>query len=198
MGVRAKLTKKKGIKKVSRRSKVKKNEKAKEPAELLNLHPDVKTKMGIDIEWDKEDTLWENYERNGLALDLNQKFGRSALRATLGAQAATVAHTKGLDQVDWMDDDDLRVLRGESRKTGKAAPKRLTSTQIELVEALLKQHADDVDAMVRDIKINTYQHSAGQLKRLLASYAYWGGDWEATGVDFRAPKKSKGGKMRRA
>jgi hypothetical protein len=122
MGVRAKLTKKKGIKKVSRRSKVKKNEKAKEPAELLNLHPDVKTKMGIDIEWDKEDTLWENYERNELALDLNQKFGRSALRATLGAQAATVAHTKGLDQVDWMDDDDLRVLRGESRKRAKRPP----------------------------------------------------------------------------
>lgn len=35
-------------------------------------------------------------------------------------------------------------------------------------------------------------------RKLLASYAHWGPDWEKNGVDFRAPKKSKGGKMGRA
>lgn len=66
------------------------------------------------------------------------------------------------------------------------------------MEALISKHKDDVDAMVRDVRVNTYQHSAGQLKKLLESYAYWGADWEKNGVDFRAPKKSKGGRMGRA
>lgn len=133
-----------------------------------------------------------------LVLDLNAKFGRQAHLQKKENEAHEVAQEKGFGETDWIDDDDLRVLRGEQRKTGKAAPKRLTSTQIELVEALLAKHKDDVDAMVRDIKINTYQHSKGQLRKLIESYAHWGGDWEKTGVDFRAPKKSKGGKMGRA
>ena len=98
---------------------------------------------------------------------------------------------RGLD-LDWMDDDEVRALRAEERKTGKAAPKRLTGetsshawlgcplrrhapaanvacsspadTQIKLVEALIAAHKDGVEAMARDIKINTYQHSAGQLR----------------------------------
>lgn len=37
-------------------------------------------------------------------------------------------------------------------------------TQVQLVEALVAKHKDDVEAMARDIKINQYQHSVGQLR----------------------------------
>jgi len=197
MGVTAKLKRRKGIQKVSRKKKRTGVLKAKVPQEILNEGDAVKKKLGVDAEWNKERTMEENYRRNGFAVNTNDKFGRQRFYKKKDEEAQQAAKERGLD-LDWMDDDEVRALRAEERKTGKAAPKRLTDTQIKLVEALIAAHKDGVEAMARDIKINTYQHSAGQLRKLLASYAHWGPDWEKNGVDFRAPKKSKGGKMGRA
>ena len=39
--------------------------KAKVPIELLNRTKDLEKKMGLKAEWDKEETLEENYRKNG-------------------------------------------------------------------------------------------------------------------------------------
>ena len=72
------------------------------------------------------------------------------------------------------------------RSTGKAAPKRLTAHQRQIVGRLLAAHSDDVGAMARDRKLNTMQHSEGVLRQLVESFRHWG---EGSGVDFRVPHK---------
>ena len=39
--------------------------KAKVPVELLNRTKDLEKKMGLKAEWNQEETLEENYRRNG-------------------------------------------------------------------------------------------------------------------------------------
>lgn len=41
------------------------------------------------------------------------------------------------------DDDELRALNGQERKTGKALPKRLTGHQKQIMEKLIAKHGDD-------------------------------------------------------
>lgn len=74
----------------------------------------------------------------------------------------------------------------QMRSTGKAAPKRLTAHQKQIVRRLIAAHGDDVEAMQRDRKLNSMQHSVGALNELLSSYQHWG---EGQGVDFRVPHK---------
>jgi hypothetical protein len=40
---------------------------------------------------------------------------------------------------------ELRALNNKQRKTGKAAPKRLTPHQKQIVERLIEAHGDDVE-----------------------------------------------------
>lgn len=72
------------------------------------------------------------------------------------------------------------------RSSGKAAPKRLTSHQRQIVGRLIERHGDDVAAMQHDRKLNPMQHSQGVLRQLVESYRHWG---PGAGVDFRAPHK---------
>ncbi len=72
------------------------------------------------------------------------------------------------------------------RSSGKAAPKRLTSHQRQIVQRLIGRHGEDVAAMQHDRKLNPMQHSQGVLRQLIASYHHWG---EGAGVDFRVPNK---------
>lgn len=74
--------------------------------------------------------------------------------------------------------------------SGKALPKRLTTHQRSVVEALVKAHGGDVGAMARDRKLNRLQHSEGVLRNLVKSYHAYpilaGGGHRG----FYAPKKS--------
>ena len=72
------------------------------------------------------------------------------------------------------------------RSTGKAAPKRLTTHQRQIVARLLEAHGEDVGAMLHDRRLNAMQHSEGVLRQLIESYHHWK---EGSGVDFRVPNK---------
>lgn len=72
------------------------------------------------------------------------------------------------------------------RSSGKAAPKRLTTHQRQIVGRLLAAHGEDVAAMQHDRKLNPMQHSQGVLKAMIESFRFWK---EGSGVDFRVPNK---------
>lgn len=80
----------------------------------------------------------------------------------------------------------LRCALLQVRSTGKAAPKRLTTHQRQIVGRLLAAHGDDIAAMARDRKLNSMQHPEGVLRALVESYQHWK---EGSGVDFRVPHK---------
>ena len=74
----------------------------------------------------------------------------------------------------------------QMRSSGKAAPKRLTTHQRQIVGRLLAAHGEDVAAMQHDRKLNPMQHSQGVLKAMIESFRFWK---EGSGVDFRVPNK---------
>lgn len=120
----------------------------------------------------------------GFVSDLNAGTGRNRRVDIIAQKAAAIPDDEDIKDADL--DDDLKVAMAKQRSTGKAPPKRPTPRQHQLVERLAAAHGSDVAAMVRDRKINTMQHSRGQIEALIESCEYWAGK---TGVDFRVPNK---------
>jgi len=46
----------------------------------------------------------------------------------------------------------------------------MSEGEAKFVESLLKKYGDNVEAMTRDIKLNPYQQTAGELRRKIAKY----------------------------
>lgn len=131
------------------------------------------------LKWDAEQLLRDNYKQNKLASDPNVGFGRNKKEEPLKERE---------EAEDEADNDELRAGCNLERKSGPAPPQRLTPHQRLIIKALLEKHGEGVDAMVLDPRLNKMQHSAGQLKKMIAAYHHWEGD-EKERHDFRAPRK---------
>lgn len=173
---------KKSKPRIIKRQKKKKFVKSDVPQDLVHNAEEIKLKMGISPDWDDQQHIEANYEAAGLMSDVNAAFGRNARRDVLREKAE--ADPASLEAE--IQDDELKAAFAQVRSTGKAAPKRLTSHQRQIVGRLVAAHGDDVAAMQRDRKLNSMQHSLGVLGALLESFAYWK---EGSGVDFRVPNK---------
>ncbi|PRW59920.1 Nucleolar 16 [Chlorella sorokiniana] len=167
---------------IIKRQKKKRHVKSNVPPELVVNAAEMKEKLGVEPEWDSDDHVEGNYQRAGLVVDANAGYGRNKRRDVLKDKAE--ANPEQLDAE--VQDDELRAAFAKVRTTGKAAPKRLTSHQRQIVGRLLEAHGDDVAAMQHDRKLNPMQHSQGVLKALIESFRYWK---EGSGVDFRVPNK---------
>ncbi|XP_024521917.1 nucleolar protein 16-like [Selaginella moellendorffii] len=70
-----------------------------------------------------------------------------------------------------LETDDVRSALGKKRRDGKnAGLQRLTKMQRVHIARLIKQYGNDFEAMARDIKLNTMQHSQGVLRKLCARF----------------------------
>lgn len=129
-----------------------------------------------------------NYESSGLVLDATARFGRNSRRDRIQQLAAAREGDGGGDEpaAEEQLDDDLVAAMAQVRSSGKAAPKRLTPRQRQIVQRLLEAHGDDVAAMSRDRRLNPMQHSRGVLEGMIAAFEHWK---EGSGVDFRVPTK---------
>lgn len=162
--------------------KKKKTDKSKIPLELLEGRPSISKRLDVNVQWEEGKLLADNYQANKILLDPNVGFGRNRASEPLKSREEREAG----GQETYSDDDELRAGCNLERKTGVAPPPRLTPRQRQVVEVLVKAHGEDVEAMVLDIKHNVMQHSAGQLKKLIAAYHHWRPEDKH---DFRAPRK---------
>ncbi|KAI3435856.1 hypothetical protein D9Q98_001914 [Chlorella vulgaris] len=166
---------------IIKRHKKKPHVKSDMPQDLIVNAAEFKAKLGVEPQWDNQQHIESNYEAAGLVADVNAAFGRNRRRDILKEKVE--AHPELLDAEP---EDEMKAACGQKRSTGKAAPKRLTTHQRQIVKQLIERHGDDVAAMQRDRKLNSMQHSQGVLTALLESYNHWG---EGAGVDFRVPNK---------
>lgn len=151
--------------------------------------------------WDEDATLKDNFSSLGLMRDVNRSLkeksrsarpGGIAVRrgatvdevlASEAARAAGPAAAEAEAAEPEAVDPEFVSAAGQ----GKASrPKPLTERQLKVLEGLMDAHGTDVDAMVLDTKRNAMQHSAGALRGMLKSYAYYQGK---TAAGFRAPIK---------
>lgn len=157
--------------------------------------------------WDEDATLKDNFSSLGLMRDVNKGLKEKSRPALPGGVAvrrgasvdevlaAEAARAQAAaDAEDGSDESDEAAAPIEvdsefltAAGLGKASrPKPLTERQIRILEGLMDAHGMDVDAMVLDTKRNAMQHSAGALRNMLKSYAYYQGK---TAAGFRAPIK---------
>ncbi|KAL4458495.1 hypothetical protein ABPG75_013360 [Micractinium tetrahymenae] len=167
---------------IIKRQKKKKHAKSNVPQELVMNTEEIKQKLGIQPKWDDQQHVDANYERAGLVADVNAAFGRNKRRDVLREKAEAAPEMLEAP----IQDDELKAACAQVRSTGKALPKRLTAHQRQIVGRLLAAHGDDIQAMARDRKLNSMQHSEAVLRALVESYSFWK---EGSGVDFRVPNK---------
>jgi nucleolar protein 16 len=134
-------------------------------------------------EWDETKKIDGNYAGSGFVLDATARFGRNSRPDQVQRRAAELA-ARPEAEGDVPLDDDLTAMMAQVRAAGKAAPKRPTPHQRQIVARLAAAHGEDVGAMAMDRRLNPMQHSRGVLERLIAAVAYWE---EGSGVDFRVP-----------
>ena len=168
--------------------------------------------------WNPARPLTKNYAAAGVATDANARYGRnhrpSVLKVDAEGERAREAATsvgRGDDGGDGGDgdggnstDDDLRAVSGLPRKhSARAPPPKLTSTQERVISALRDAHGADVEAMVRDAKLNRMLLPASKLKKMIEADDFWGRrpgrpSLDQVGVEgkgrgrcgFRMPRKS--------
>lgn len=154
--------------KVTRSTKRQKQAKTKLPDEITAGRPDLKQKLNQEPDWDTLKNLGDNYTGSGFVGDPNSRFGRNAEVNGAGPD---------LEVEEWSDheqvepqDEDFRSALGLERLANKKPPPKLTSHQQRIVGALIQAHGEDVQAMVKDTKLNKMLLPASKLKRLIESY----------------------------
>ena len=148
--------------------------------------------------WDPARPLTKNYAAAGVAADAKARYGRnhrpSALRVP--AEEEEEEASAGRDDNDGggdSTDDDLRAVSGLPRKhSARAPPPKLTSTQEMVISALREAHGSDVEAMVKDIKLNRMLLPASKLKKMIEADDFWGRRPGKPSLDPRVGVEGKG------
>lgn len=145
--------------KVSVKVRASKKKKRKDTKAVAILPKQVKEKLELPFaagtaarktQWDTKRTLKKNYELNKVAADSNATIGMDI------DESEKKAETK-VEMVPREVVDEIAATFGQERSTGKRPPKKLTTVQIKVVGKLIEKHGrENIDAMVKDIKLNKY------------------------------------------
>jgi len=129
--------------------------------------------------WDPKKTLAANYKLLGLALNPNKVPAKytsvlvppdeleTAMSVEVEEAEKAVDSGKGEGE-SHKPVDDMKKRVSELQEAHR--PPVLSESERNLVERLFKKFSLDFKSMARDTKINTYQHTAKQLKRKFALY----------------------------
>jgi hypothetical protein len=151
--------------------------------------------------WNPSRPLSKNYAAAGVAVDANSRYGRNHRPSGLKEDEGSDNDDDGGGNST---DDDLRAVSGLPRRhSARAPPPKLTSTQERVISTLRKAHGDDLQAMVKDIKLNRMLLPASKLRKMIEADDFWGRrpikpSLDQVGVEgkgrgrcgFRMPRKS--------
>ena len=104
--------------------------------------------------WDNNKTLRQNYEKLGLVANTNKM------------EEAPKTEEPLIRKNEWMELD-LEFIEAEEIKREDNI---MSVYDQNYIKKLIDKHGDDVDAMFRDIKLNTNQLTVGQLKKKVEKY----------------------------
>jgi nucleolar protein 16 len=138
------------------------------PVELRQDTTDLSTKLDSVEVWGINDTVKDNYLQSGLVSNPNVGLGRN----TSGQDTVQENAEPFLDDIDaGVDvDDDFKAALGQQRSTGPAPLSKLTTQQTLVVERLMCAHGTDIEAMVKDRKLNQLLLPASKLKKMIQAY----------------------------
>ena len=138
----------------------KKNPKLLKPA--FTVPPKLLESLAKDPKWNDTGSVTENYQSFGVVSDPNS--------LTDPLQLPSVSDDPN-DSGSDLEEDDLKSALGKRRRDGKSAlPQPLTTIQRLHISRLVEKYGVDFEAMTRDIKLNSMQHSVATLQKLCMSY----------------------------
>ncbi|KAJ6815044.1 uncharacterized protein M6B38_134610 [Iris pallida] len=145
------------------------------PEKLLEAAPASEGEKRV---WDEAGTVIRNYRSFGVVNNPNLLGVRARTPQIVLSSALQLPprpeDPSALEPVDSGSDDetdDLRSALGKKRKDGKSAPLRgLTTIQRLHIGRLIEKYGDDYQAMFKDTKLNSMQHSVASLKKLCQRY----------------------------
>lgn len=157
--------------KVSRRPPKKPRTSSKLPLEIIAGKSDLEKKLGRRANWDVQDGLDVNYAANGFLADPNAGFGRNLAVDHIKERAMALEN----GSLEYESDDDLRQFEGKLRRDGKRAQvNKPTFHQQRIIERLLDAHGEDIEAMVKDRKLNSMLLPASKLRKLIEGNKTYG------------------------
>mmetsp|Transcript_32669 Transcript_32669/g.71364 ORF Transcript_32669/g.71364 Transcript_32669/m.71364 type:complete len:192 (-) Transcript_32669:449-1024(-) len=147
-------------------------------------------------QWDVNKTQKENYQALGLESDPTHGGGRNKKthafeerKEEFELDADETQEEKTFESDAY---DELRAICNKERTSGKALPKRLSTTQRNVVQSWINAHGSNMEAMFRDRKLNPMQHSLGVIKQMVTSFIAYPCLENGGHRGFRAPQKSLG------
>ncbi|DBB09982.1 hypothetical protein WJX82_006774 [Trebouxia sp. C0006] len=158
---------------------------AKLPNEISDRRPSLPSKLGNTADWKISNNTNTNYANQGFVTDANEGFGRNT-----GTKDVIQERASEFDDIDAQIevDDDFKQVLGQRGSKGPTPPSKLTAHQTQIVKALIEAHADDVQAMVKDHKLNSMLLPASKLKQMLRSHSMYSQN-PAARCGFRVPNK---------
>ncbi|EDQ88119.1 uncharacterized protein MONBRDRAFT_33025 [Monosiga brevicollis MX1] len=111
--------------------------------------------------WDPKKSLLDNFRELGLVVDTNVDLSGDAHRQKLRGGGITAPAREPTEVVRELEQ------RAASVKTYKTFAAR---GEIIFIQSCIQKHGLDYDAMAKDLKLNTYQHTANQLQRKVNKY----------------------------
>ncbi|KAL3159654.1 hypothetical protein ABBQ38_010063 [Trebouxia sp. C0009 RCD-2024] len=158
---------------------------AKIPHEISDKRPSLSSKLGHIADWHTTSNTNTNYANHGFMTDANTGFGRN-----LGNKDVIQEKASEFDDINATVevDDDFKQALGQQSSKGPAPPCKLTAHQTQIVKALIEAHADDVEGMVKDRKLNSMLLPASKLRQMLRSHAAFS-ERHGARCAFRVPNK---------
>ncbi|XP_072993887.1 uncharacterized protein [Typha latifolia] len=129
--------------------------------------------------WDAKGSVIRNYRAFGVVsnpnfLGVRARTPQIVQSSSLQVPEREVAPVSEFDPIDSgsdLENDDLKYVLGKKRRDGKSAPlPPLTTMQRAHIGRLIEKHGEDYEAMFRDTKLNSMQHSVAILKKLCQRY----------------------------
>lgn len=155
------------------------------PNDISDKRPSLPSKLGHIADWKICNNTNTNYANQGFLTDANGGFGRN-----LGNKDMIQDRASEFDDIDAHVevDDDFKQVLGQRGSKGPALPSKLTAHQTQIVKALIAAHADDIEGMVKDRKLNSMLLPASKLKQMLRSHAMYS-QKDGARCGFRVPNK---------
>ncbi|CAJ0827841.1 7143_t:CDS:2 [Entrophospora sp. SA101] len=128
----------------------------------------------IASNWNKKETLRQNYKRIGLLTSLNRVAGErddegNIVNVIIGEDEDENEVFDKKIQPEPAKTEIVKALEEEASKVFKHE-KYQSEGEIEFVKKMIERYGEDYDAMFKDIKLNVYQHTKKQLKKKCEKY----------------------------
>mmetsp|Transcript_16969 Transcript_16969/g.29997 ORF Transcript_16969/g.29997 Transcript_16969/m.29997 type:complete len:190 (+) Transcript_16969:170-739(+) len=157
---------------------------------------------GVKADWQKG-TVLENYKALGICANPNsemakfrpgparfrkgEKLAKEELKQNDSPLKPSMTAKQSALVAKWSECDQDTLITGRGLTAARRAAFHMSEEECLYIKPLVDAYGEDFDAMFKDIRLNFYQYSKGQLQRLGKRFMQYS-QTEACPIEFRSKK----------